>query len=156
MKENPSKPELNLKSNSSLSTVEFNQKDKYQILAGCQNGQICKRIYDSFLFFYLILLFIKGIFDLRKGNTPVEQSSIEFSHREIVRNALWLQSKTGTEFFSAAADGKIYWWDTKKMNQPIDQFIFDIEKKERYQYASSITQLEYNSSVVRCTTINIY
>ncbi|CAF3905248.1 unnamed protein product, partial [Rotaria sp. Silwood1] len=128
--ENPNKPELILKPNSSLSTVEFNQKDTYQILAGCLNGQVC-------------------IFDLRKGNTPVEQSLIEFSHRETVRNALWLQSKTGTEFFSAAADGKIYWWDTKKMNQPVDKLVFDLEKKERTQYASAITKLEYDSSIVR-------
>ncbi|CAF0927928.1 unnamed protein product [Rotaria sordida] len=126
--ENPNKPELILKPNSSLSTVEFNQKDTYQILAGCLNGQVC-------------------IFDLRKGNTPVEQSLIEYSHRETVRNALWLQSKTGTEFFSAAADGKIYWWDTKKMNQPVDKLVLDLEKKERSQYASAITKLEYDSSI---------
>ncbi|CAF3613219.1 unnamed protein product [Rotaria socialis] len=124
----PNKPELILKPNSSLSSVEFNQKDAQQILAGCLNGQVC-------------------IFDLRKGNTPVEQSSIEFSHRETVRNALWLQSKTGTEFFSAAVDGNIYWWDTKKMNKPVDKLVFDLEKKERSQYASAITKLEYDSRI---------
>ncbi|CAF2053309.1 unnamed protein product [Rotaria magnacalcarata] len=126
--QSPNKPELILKPNSSLSSVEFNQKDTHQILAGCLNGQVC-------------------IFDLRKGNTPAEQSSIEFSHRETVRNALWLQSKTGTEFFSAAADGNIYWWDTKKMNKPVDKLVFDLEKKERSQYASAITKLEYDSRI---------
>ena len=39
--ENPNKPELILKSTSSLTTVEFNPKDNQQILAGCLNGQIC-------------------------------------------------------------------------------------------------------------------
>jgi dynein intermediate chain 2 len=97
----------------------------------------------------------KGIFDLRKGNNPVEQSLIEFSHREPVRNALWLQSKTGTEFFSAAADGNIYWWDTKKMNEPVDKLVLDLEKKGRSQYASAITRLEYDSSIVRNTMIYV-
>ncbi|CAF1149392.1 unnamed protein product [Adineta steineri] len=126
--ENPNKPDFILKPNSSLTTVEFNPKDTNQILAGCHNGQIC-------------------IFDLRKGNHAVEQSLIEFSHRESVRNALWLQSKTGTEFFSASSDGKIYWWDTKKMNEPVDQLVLDLDKKERSQYASAITKLEYDSSI---------
>lgn len=92
---------------------------------------------------------IKGLFDVRKGCTPVEQSLIESSHSETVRNALWLQSKTGTEFFSAATDGKICWWDTRKLNQPVDNFIFDLERKERIRHASAITKLEYDSSVVR-------
>ncbi|CAF4430086.1 unnamed protein product, partial [Adineta steineri] len=125
---NPNKPDFILKPNSSLTTVDFNPKETNQILAGCHNVQIC-------------------IFDLRKGNHAVEQSLIEFSHRASVRNALWLQTKTGTEFFSASSDGKIYWWDTKKMNKPVDQLILDLDKKERSQYASAITKLEYDSSI---------
>jgi hypothetical protein len=58
----PNNPEIILKLNSSLSTVEFNQKDTNQILAGCLNEQVCKKI------FRLILLIIEGIFDLRKGH----------------------------------------------------------------------------------------
>ncbi|CAF0752563.1 unnamed protein product [Didymodactylos carnosus] len=129
--ENPNKPETVLKPNSPLTSVEFNQKDTHQLLAGCHNGQVC-------------------IFDLRKGNTPVEQSFIENSHRELVRNAVWLQSKSGTEFFSTAADGKIYWWDTKKMSEPVDQLILDVEKKNRLEYALGATCLEYDSSI-SCT-----
>jgi dynein intermediate chain 2, axonemal len=90
-----------------------------------------------------------GLFDVRKGTSPVEQSLLESSHKEPVRNALWLQSKTGTEFFSAAADGIIYWWDTKKMNEPVDKLLFDIEKKGRPQNALAITKLEYDSNIVR-------
>ena len=152
--ENPNKPEIILKPNSSLNTVEFNPKDSNQVLAGCLNGQVCKNNFS--ICSVLILFGIEGIFDLRKGNNPVEQSLIEFSHREAVRNALWLQSKTGTEFFSAAGDGKIYWWDTKKMNEPVDKLVFDLEKKERSQYASAITKLEYDSSIVRNVTIYLF
>jgi hypothetical protein len=59
-------------------------------------------------------------------------------------------------FFSAAADGKIYWWDTKRLNEPIDKLIFDLEKKERSKYATGITKLEYDSSIVRHKIIFIF
>ena len=48
-----------------------------------------------------------GIFDTRKGSTPVEQSLIENSHRDPAYKAIWLQSKSGTEFFSGSTDGKV-------------------------------------------------
>ena len=48
-----------------------------------------------------------GIFDTRKGSTAVEQSLIENSHRDPAYKAIWLQSKSGTEFFSASTDGKV-------------------------------------------------
>ena len=90
----------------------------------------------------------QGLFDLRRGSRPVEQSSIESSHREPVRNALWVQSKTGTEFFSGTTDGHIHWWDTKKMSEPVDTLLLDLEKKGRVPYASAITRLEYDPSIV--------
>ena len=78
----------------------------------------------------------------------MDQSLIEFTHRETVREARWLQSKTGTEFFSVAADGLVYWWDTKKMNEPVDRLLLDLERKGRREHASPITTLEYDSSLV--------
>lgn len=74
---------------------------------------------------------------------------MEFTHRHAIREARWLQSKTGTEFFSVAADGMIYWWDTKKMNEPVDQLLLDLERKGRKEHASPITTLDYDSSLVR-------
>ena len=79
----------------------------------------------------------------------MEQSLIEYSHRESVSNARWLQSKSGTEFFSGAMDGQIVWWDTKKLTEPVEKFVLDLEKKERIQYAQGITKLEYDFSIVR-------
>jgi hypothetical protein len=52
------------------------------------------------------LIFI-GIFDTRKGSTAVEQSLIENSHRDPAYKTIWLQSKSGTEFFSGSTDGKV-------------------------------------------------
>ena len=51
--------------------------------------------------------FLIGIFDTRKGSTAVEQSLIENSHRDPAYKTIWLQSKSGTEFFSASTDGKV-------------------------------------------------
>ncbi len=53
------------------------------------------------------MLVWKGLFDTRKGNTAVEQSLIENSHRDPAYKTVWLQSKSGTEFFSASTDGKV-------------------------------------------------
>ena len=45
--------------------------------------------------------------DTRKGGLPVEVSAVEVSHRDPVYGAIWLQSKTGTECFSASTDGQV-------------------------------------------------
>ena len=96
--------------------------------------------------------FVPGLFDLRKGLHPVDQSMTEFTHRHAIRDARWLQSKTGTEFFSVAADGMVYWWDTKKMNEPVDRLLLDLERKGRKEHASPITTSDYDSSLVRHRT----
>ena len=90
----------------------------------------------------------KGIFDTRKGSTAVEQSLIENSHRDPAYKTLWLQSKSGTEFFSASTDGKVLWWDTKKLSEPVETLILDIEKKGRIENALGAMSLEYEPTIV--------
>jgi dynein intermediate chain 2 len=66
-------------------------------------------VFELFFFYrFNENLFIsKGLFDTRKGSTAVEQSLIENSHRDPAYKTVWLQSKSGTEFFSASTDGKV-------------------------------------------------
>ena len=45
--------------------------------------------------------------DTRKGSLVAELSTIEFSHRDPVYGTICLQSKTGTECFSASTDGQV-------------------------------------------------
>lgn len=45
--------------------------------------------------------------DTRKGSEPVEMSPLEPSHRDPVHKVLWMNSKSGTEFFSASSDGQV-------------------------------------------------
>nr|XP_048302125.1 dynein axonemal intermediate chain 2 isoform X2 [Myodes glareolus] len=85
--ENPNRPEIALKPSSPLVTLEYNPKDSHVLLGGCYNGQI-------------------ACWDTRKGSLVAELSTIEFSHRDPVYGTIWLQSKTGTECFSASTDGQ--------------------------------------------------
>ncbi|CAF1270672.1 unnamed protein product [Rotaria magnacalcarata] len=126
--ENPTKPELYLKPISPLVCIEFNPKDTHQLAGGCYNGQVC-------------------IFDTRKGSTAVEQSLIENSHRDPAYKTVWLQSKSGTEFFSASTDGKVLWWDTRKLSEPVETLILDIEKKGRLENALGAMSLEYEPTL---------
>lgn len=104
-----------------------------------------------------------GIFDTRKGSTAVEQSLIENSHRDPAYKTIWLQSKSGTEFFSGSTDGKvkrilfsqiekiviqILWWDTRKLSEPVETLILDIEKKGRLENALGAMSLEYEPTIV--------
>lgn len=50
---------------------------------------------------------LPAYWDTRKGGLPVEVSTVEASHRDPVYGAIWLQSKTGTECFSASTDGQV-------------------------------------------------
>uniref|UniRef100_A0A8B9IDW3 Dynein axonemal intermediate chain 2 n=1 Tax=Anser cygnoides TaxID=8845 RepID=A0A8B9IDW3_ANSCY len=86
--ENPNKPELVLKPSSPLVSLEYNPKDAHVLVGGCYNGQM-------------------AYWDTRKGGLPVEVSAVEASHRDPVYGAIWLQSKTGTECFSASTDGQV-------------------------------------------------
>ncbi|XP_059853873.1 dynein axonemal intermediate chain 2 [Delphinus delphis] len=126
--ENPNRPEIVLKPSSPLVTLEYNPKDSHVLLAGCYNGQI-------------------ACWDTRKGSLVAELSTIEFSHRDPVYGTIWLQSKTGTECFSASTDGQVMWWDVRKMSEPTEVVIMDITKKELLERALGATSLEFEATL---------
>nr|XP_017499480.2 dynein intermediate chain 2, axonemal isoform X2 [Manis javanica] len=126
--ENPNKPEIVLKPSSPLVTLEYNPKDSHVLLGGCYNGQI-------------------ACWDTRKGSLVAELSTIEFSHRDPVYGTIWLQSKTGTECFSASTDGQVMWWDIRKMSEPTEVVILDITKKEQLENALGAMSLEFESTL---------
>lgn len=51
-----------------------------------------------------------AIWDIRRGTEPVDFSIMENSHRDPVNKVLWINSKSGTEFFSASTDGQCKWY----------------------------------------------
>ncbi|XP_012384708.2 dynein axonemal intermediate chain 2 isoform X1 [Dasypus novemcinctus] len=126
--ENPNKPEIALKPSSPLVTLEYNPKDSHILLGGCYNGQI-------------------AWWDTRKGSLVAELSTIEFSHRDPVYGTIWLQSKTGTECFSASTDGQVMWWDIRKISEPTEVVVMDISRKEMLENALGAISLEFESTL---------
>lgn len=126
--ENPNRPEIALKPPSPLITLEYNPKDSHVLLGGCYNGQI-------------------ACWDTRKGSLVAELSTIEFSHRDPVYGTIWLQSKTGTECFSASTDGQVMWWDIRKISEPTEVVIMDITRKEQLENALGAISLEFESTL---------
>lgn len=126
--ENPNKPEMTLKPISPLVCIEFNPKDTHVLVGGCYNGQVC-------------------IFDTRKGSQPVEISLIEKSHRDPAYRTIWVQSKTGSEFFSSSTDGQVLWWDYRKLQDPIETLTLDPEKKGDIKNALGAVVMEYESTL---------
>jgi len=81
-------PELVLTPPHHLTSIEYNSKDESVLGSGMQNGQL-------------------AFFDTRRGNTPVELSSMWDSHKDPVCRFVWIVSKSGNECMSAATDGQV-------------------------------------------------
>ncbi|KAM9281771.1 kinesin-like protein KIF19 [Morus bassanus] len=126
--ENPNKPELVLKPSSPLVSLEYNPKDSHVLVGGCYNGQM-------------------AYWDTRKGGLPVEVSTVEVSHRDPVYGAIWLQSKTGTECFSASTDGQVLWWDIRKLSEPTETLVLDITRQGLLENALGAVTLEFEPTM---------
>lgn len=72
----------------SLRLRMFNWQDPHNLVSGLHNGQV-------------------AFFDTRRGGDPVELSSLANSHRDPTHQVLWINSKSGTEFFSSSSDGQV-------------------------------------------------
>lgn len=86
--ENPNNPYITLKPFCPILTLEYNPKDSNILVGGLMTGQV-------------------AYWDIRRGPEMVDTSSVEFSHRDPCDKTLWINSKTGTEFFSASKDGQV-------------------------------------------------
>ncbi|XP_055031865.2 dynein axonemal intermediate chain 2 [Misgurnus anguillicaudatus] len=126
--ENPNKPEMTLKPVSPLVCLEYNPKDSHILVGGSYNGQI-------------------AYWDTRKGSQPVEMSAVEHSHRDPVYKVIWLQSKAGTDIFSASTDGQVLWWDIRKMSEPTERLVLDPSRKGNIENAYGATSLEFETTM---------
>ncbi|XP_076264362.1 dynein, axonemal, intermediate chain 2 [Rhynchophorus ferrugineus] len=128
--ENPNRPLLTLKPEHSIVCLEYNQKDPHSLVSGQINGQV-------------------AVWDTRKGYEPVELSLIENSFRDPVHEVLWINSKSGAEFFSASTDGQVKWWDIRKLSEPTETLILDYAKDEEQNMANALgaSCLEYEPTI---------
>jgi dynein intermediate chain 2 len=100
---NPNEPEQKLTPTSPLCCIEYNTKDTYTLIGGCYNGVV-------------------ALFDVRKGASPAETSSIKISHKDPVYDIKWIQSKSGTLCMSTSTDGQCIIWDTRTLNEPVEVY----------------------------------
>ncbi|XP_025269650.1 dynein intermediate chain 2, axonemal isoform X1 [Camponotus floridanus] len=128
--ENPNNPYMMLKPFCPILTLEYNIKDNNVLVSGLATGQV-------------------ACWDIRRGSEAVDISSVEFSHRDSCDKTLWINSKTGTEFFSASKDGQIKWWDTRKMQIPTETLVIDLLKPEdqNVDKAIGISALQFEPSI---------
>ncbi|XP_069372599.1 dynein axonemal intermediate chain 2-like isoform X2 [Paralichthys olivaceus] len=126
--ENPNRPEMTLKPTSPLICLDYNPKDSHTLLGGSFNGQI---VY----------------WDTRRGGQPVEFSSVEQSHRDPVYKIVWLQSKTGTDAFSASTDGQVLWWDVRKLSEPTERLVLDLGREGNLNRALGAISLEFEATM---------
>ncbi|KAG8129229.1 hypothetical protein E2320_015939 [Naja naja] len=125
----PNKPDMVFQPSSPLVCLEYNPKDSHILIGGCYNGQI-------------------AYWDTRKGSLPVELTAVELSHRDPVYNAIWLQSKTGTDCFSGSTDGQVLWWDIRKLSEPTETLVMDISRKGILENALGAIALEFEPTMV--------
>lgn len=119
-----------MKPKSSSICVEYNPKDINILVGGQYNGQL-------------------HVWDVRAKSEPIAETPKEICHRESVNSVLWINSKTGTEFFSGGADGQVIWWDTRKLNERLDELFMDPDKTDEQVLDRSygISVLEYETTI---------
>ena len=110
---NPNFPEKTLSPPSALCTLVFNHKNSDILVGGSYNGSL-------------------SFFDQRKGSSngvikPIETTILEKSHHDPVYDIYWLtHSKQGNECVSTSSDGRILWWDMKKLGDgPVDELVLN-------------------------------
>jgi dynein intermediate chain 2 len=95
-------PLTELRTTSPLICCQYNHKNSDYLIGGCYNG-------------------VLNFYDLRKGATPHNKSTVDVSHYDPIYDVVWLQSKTGTECASVSSDGRLLFWDTRALEEPLDE-----------------------------------
>lgn len=114
-----------------MTSLRFNPKNSDTLVGGCYNGQIT-------------------YFDIRKPNgstgscLPLATSTLENSHHDPVSDVFWISSKTGHQAASVSTDGKMMWWDTRNLIEPLDSISLYPDAKNKSVLLGG-SCLEYNS-----------
>jgi len=95
-------PLTELRTTSPLICCQYNHKNSDYLVGGSYSGII-------------------NFYDLRKGPTPLAKSAVEVSHYDPVYDVCWLQSKIGTECASVSSDGRLLFWDVRKLTEVVDE-----------------------------------
>ncbi|VVD01109.1 unnamed protein product [Leptidea sinapis] len=130
--ENANNPEIVLTPSCPLVDLQFNGREREILAGGLMNGQV-------------------GVWDRRVGGDASLLCAPHVAHREFVRNVLFVNAKSGQEFFSGGPDGVCKWWDMRNMEAPIDEMIIDVVKSsfdtQQMQNANGISALEFEQTI---------
>lgn len=73
--------------------------------------------------------------------------SIDKSHIGVAWKVIWLMSKSGAEFLSAGADGRVMIWDMRKLNETLETFIIDPKKQASMDKTECIFDVDYDFAI---------
>ena len=129
---NPNQPDTTLVPPSALCTIAFNHKNSDILVGGSYNGSL-------------------SFFDLRECDTdgkcyPTSTTVLEKSHHDPVYDIYWLtHAKTGDELVSTSTDGRLLWWDRKKLSEPVDELVIsEVFGGNEEAKTLGCTRIEYN------------
>lgn len=110
---------------SQLCCINYSPKNENWLGAGKYNGQFV-------------------LFDTNTGGRPVASSPIEHSHKDPVYDCAWLQSKTGVEIMSCSTDGEVYFWDVRRLSEPVETLT--VTEKSSPNVVLGASCLEYEAA----------
>lgn len=101
----PNSPERSILASSPVCKLQFNSKNTETLVGGLYNGVV-------------------AFWDLRnRSPLPSQTTPIELSHHEPIYDVSWITSKLGSECVSISTDGRMLWWDNRKLEKPTDSLI---------------------------------
>ncbi|XP_039764536.1 dynein intermediate chain 2, axonemal-like [Pararge aegeria] len=130
--ERASQPVLALEAGAPLLALQFNPRDGHVLAGGLADGRV-------------------GAWDRRRGGAAALTCPAHAAHRELVRSVLFVNSKSGQEFFSGGPDGACKWWDLRNLSEPTDEMIMDVIKSsfdvQSMANANGISVMEYEPTI---------
>lgn len=122
---NPTTPRETLTPASQLCCINYSPKNENWLGAGQYNGQLVW-------------------FDVSQGGRPVGMSPIENSHKDPIYDCAWLQSKTGVEIMTCSTDGEVFFWDVRRMQEPVETLT--VAEKATPNAVLGACSLEYDAA----------
>lgn len=88
-----------------------------------------------------------AFWDLKRSNKPSLISPVEKSHHDPITHFQWLFSKTGSECVTTSTDGRVLFWDNRRLSEgPVETLIVNELVPERNESTVvGATCLEYNT-----------
>lgn len=130
--ENANYPVVELIPECAMVDLQYNQRDINMLAGGLINGRV-------------------ALWDERIGGPASSMCAPHVAHRDLVSNVIFINSKTGMEFFSGSADGSLKWWDTRNMSEFTEMVILDVVKASfevpTMAVACGVSKLEFESTI---------